>query len=154
MRIFYSGAIYITYALSCYVCYEIVWINGLKEKYNNSNHQVRWEYVVRTSIAVVTCKFQKLKILNNRGLDVLNSIHPFYFSYNGSCNTELGIIHLARWRFLFIGHGDCLPSNSTNIGILEQSTGDIWFCFDGFQKYYHYYDRHSSIHCWYFINAD
>ncbi len=64
VKILYSASIYITYALSCYVIYEIIWINGMKSKFSASRSIVLWEYLVRTGIALVTCKLNEYHYLN------------------------------------------------------------------------------------------
>lgn len=54
VKILYSAAIYITYALSCYVAFDIIWNSGIKHKLNETRNKIFWEYVVRTVIVLIT----------------------------------------------------------------------------------------------------
>lgn len=49
-------AIYITHGLACYVAIDITWSDYVAEKLSPQRSKLFWEYVVRTSIVLVTCK--------------------------------------------------------------------------------------------------
>lgn len=52
-------AIYITHGLACYVAIDITWNDYMLKNLKNSNHKVIWEYITRTALVLVTCKFVK-----------------------------------------------------------------------------------------------
>ncbi|XP_065217636.1 proton-coupled amino acid transporter-like protein CG1139 isoform X2 [Planococcus citri] len=56
VKLLYSGAIFITYALSNYVICDIVWTNGIKSKMNNPSVccRILFEYVIRTGVVFLT----------------------------------------------------------------------------------------------------
>lgn len=53
-KLIFSLAIFITYALQCYVPLDILWEQRLKRRLEKSNHLLLWEYVFRTLIVVGT----------------------------------------------------------------------------------------------------
>lgn len=59
VKLLYSGAIFITYALSNYVICDIIWTNSIKSKITTSSKftRISWEYVVRTAMVFVTCTY-------------------------------------------------------------------------------------------------
>lgn len=50
-----STAIYICYALSNYVAFDIVW-SGIKKGIKDES-KIFWEYGLRTGIVLTTCKY-------------------------------------------------------------------------------------------------
>lgn len=50
-------AIFITHGLACYVAIDILWNEYIGVRLLNSNHRLLWEYILRTLIVLVTCKF-------------------------------------------------------------------------------------------------
>jgi proton-coupled amino acid transporter len=61
----FAIAIFITYALQCYVPLEIVWTTYIKHRlvHASSRKKLLVEYLVRTCIVIGTCKYHKLCIL-------------------------------------------------------------------------------------------
>lgn len=59
VKILYSVSIYISYALSNFVSFDILWTNWIEVKYEYTdlNQKILWEYVVRTGIALLTSKY-------------------------------------------------------------------------------------------------
>ncbi|XP_034255798.1 proton-coupled amino acid transporter-like protein CG1139 isoform X2 [Thrips palmi] len=53
-KLIFSLAIFITYALQCYVPLDILWEQRLKRRLEKSNHLLLWEYVFRTAIVIGT----------------------------------------------------------------------------------------------------
>lgn len=49
--------IFITHGLACYVAIDITWNEYIEKKLGNSRRKLLWEYVVRTLLVIVTCKF-------------------------------------------------------------------------------------------------
>ncbi|CAB3258851.1 unnamed protein product [Arctia plantaginis] len=47
-------AIYITHGLACYVAIDIVWNDYIGNRLLNSKHRLIWEYLLRTTIVLVT----------------------------------------------------------------------------------------------------
>lgn len=68
VKLMYSGSIFITYALSSYVAIEIIWINALKPKFEDTKKKTPALYILRILVALLTCKilliFNLPKILN------------------------------------------------------------------------------------------
>lgn len=60
MNIIFAIAIYITYALQCYVPVDIIWSTYMKKKYENSDHRLVIEYTMRAGVVLVTCKLNFL----------------------------------------------------------------------------------------------
>lgn len=50
-------AIYITHGLACYVAIDITWNDYMKKNFAESPRKLLWEYVTRTLLVLVTCKF-------------------------------------------------------------------------------------------------
>lgn len=49
--------IYITHGVACYVAIDLIWNKHLVKKVTNDRHKIFYEYVVRTVICTVTCKW-------------------------------------------------------------------------------------------------
>lgn len=49
----FTVATFISYGLQCYVPVEIIWGNYLKKRFNE---KLKWEFAVRITIVLVTCK--------------------------------------------------------------------------------------------------
>ncbi|KAK9500840.1 hypothetical protein O3M35_002026 [Rhynocoris fuscipes] len=54
VNIIFAIAIFITYALQCYVPVDIIWNTYMKEKYGNSKHRLAIEYLMRTGVVILT----------------------------------------------------------------------------------------------------
>lgn len=54
VNIIFAIAIFITFALQCYVPVEIIWSTYMKKKYENSEHRLLVEYVMRTLVVITT----------------------------------------------------------------------------------------------------
>lgn len=50
-------AIYITHGLACYVAIDIVWNDYIGVRLLNSKHRLIWEYLLRTTIVLMTCEY-------------------------------------------------------------------------------------------------
>lgn len=50
----FTLATFISYGLQCYVPVEIIWGNYLSKRFNG---QLKWEFAVRITIVLITCKF-------------------------------------------------------------------------------------------------
>lgn len=50
-------AIFITHGLACYVAIDITWREYLLKHFNESPRKLLYEYIVRTLLVLVTCKF-------------------------------------------------------------------------------------------------
>jgi len=57
-------AIFITHGLACYVAIDITWNDYLIKRFDDSRRKVFWEYVARTLLVLITCKY-KYKVDNN-----------------------------------------------------------------------------------------
>ncbi|XP_076264058.1 proton-coupled amino acid transporter-like protein acs isoform X2 [Rhynchophorus ferrugineus] len=53
-RLMLAFAIFTTHALSMYVAVDIVWTQNLMKKFEKNDHQLFWEYAIRTSLVVLT----------------------------------------------------------------------------------------------------
>lgn len=49
--------IFITHGIACYVAIDLVWNKYIVNHFKNLQHKLLWEYVVRTVIVLITCKF-------------------------------------------------------------------------------------------------
>lgn len=49
-------AIFITHGLACYVAIDILWNDYVGSRLLNSKYRLLWEYVLRTTVVLVTCK--------------------------------------------------------------------------------------------------
>ncbi|XP_041987846.1 proton-coupled amino acid transporter-like protein CG1139 [Aricia agestis] len=47
-------AIFVTHGLACYVAIDILWNEYIGQRLLNSNHRLLWEYVLRTTIVLIT----------------------------------------------------------------------------------------------------
>jgi proton-coupled amino acid transporter len=58
----FAIAIFITYALQCYVPLEIVWNTYIKDRLVDSSNRKKLvvEYVMRTCMVIGTCKYCRL----------------------------------------------------------------------------------------------
>lgn len=56
VQILLAMAIFFTHAIQCYVAIDIVWNEYLAPKMEKNSHKLFWEYVVRTSLVLLTCK--------------------------------------------------------------------------------------------------
>lgn len=63
INIMFAIAIFITYALQGYVPVEIIWNTYLNQRIQN--RKLFWEYVCRTVVTLVTCKYQRGKSINH-----------------------------------------------------------------------------------------
>jgi len=66
VQILLAIAIFFTHPIQCYVAIDISWneyISPLLEKYR---YKLFWEYVVRTSIILITCKYIRPHLCENR----------------------------------------------------------------------------------------
>lgn len=57
VKLIFAVAIFITYALQCYVPVEIVWNQYLKKHMEDSKSKLLVEYILRTVIVIITCKY-------------------------------------------------------------------------------------------------
>lgn len=57
VKLIFAVAIFITYALQCYVPVEIVWNQYLRKYMEDSKSKLLVEYVLRTVIVIITCKY-------------------------------------------------------------------------------------------------
>lgn len=126
-KLIFSLAIFITYALQCYVPLDILWEQRLKRRLEKSNHLLLWEYVFRTLIVIGTCK------LSTQGTNALSrcmlnpSVLPtvvlavavprlelFISLFGALCLAALGLVfpaiidicvhwpHMGRYRWLLV----------------------------------------------------
>lgn len=54
VNVIFAIAIFITFALQCYVPVEIIWNTYMKKKYENSEHRLLVEYIMRTIVVITT----------------------------------------------------------------------------------------------------
>ncbi|KAF6201670.1 hypothetical protein GE061_004064, partial [Apolygus lucorum] len=54
VNVIFAVAIFITYALQCYVPVEIIWSTYMKKKYEHSEHKLFYEYIMRICVVIVT----------------------------------------------------------------------------------------------------
>jgi proton-coupled amino acid transporter len=66
VKIMSAIAIFITYALQCYVPLEIVWNTYIKDRlvHASSRKKLLVEYLMRTFIVIGTCEYYELCKLN------------------------------------------------------------------------------------------
>lgn len=57
-------AIFITHGLACYVAIDITWNDYVAKKLGPQRSKLFWEYVVRTLLVLVTCKFWWVLIIS------------------------------------------------------------------------------------------
>lgn len=58
IKIMFAIAIFITYALQAYVPVEIIWNTYVCKRVKN--RKIFWEYVCRTCVTLVTCKYRSI----------------------------------------------------------------------------------------------
>lgn len=56
VQILLAIAIFFTHPIQCYVAIDIVWNEYIAPNFEKNSHKVLWEYVVRTSLVLLTCK--------------------------------------------------------------------------------------------------
>ncbi|CAH0390786.1 unnamed protein product [Bemisia tabaci] len=54
VKLMLAASIYMCYALSCYVAFDLMWNGWIAAKLEKNEHKTFWEYVTRTSIVLVT----------------------------------------------------------------------------------------------------
>ena len=55
-KVMFSIAIFVTYALQCYVPFDVLWEQRLKNKLEKSSHLLLWEYLFRATVVGATCE--------------------------------------------------------------------------------------------------
>lgn len=48
---------FITHAVACYVAIDLAWNNYILQRISHERNLLLWEYVVRTIIVLLTCKY-------------------------------------------------------------------------------------------------
>lgn len=56
----FTVATFISYGLQCYVPVEIIWGNYLSKRFNG---QLKWEFAVRITIVLITCKSRRRAVI-------------------------------------------------------------------------------------------
>lgn len=56
VQILLAIAIFFTHPIQCYVAIDIVWNDYIAPNMEKNSHKLLWEYVVRTSLVLLTCK--------------------------------------------------------------------------------------------------
>lgn len=52
-----------SHAIYCYVAIDIAWNQYLSKRLENSKRKLLWEYVLRTGIVFLTCKYTCVQIV-------------------------------------------------------------------------------------------
>lgn len=60
-KVMLAIAIYITHPLQLYVAIDIIWNEYLAARFEKCRYQVFYEYVVRTSLVLITCEYKTLR---------------------------------------------------------------------------------------------
>lgn len=101
-------AIFTTHALSMYVAIDIVWTQNLLRRFEKSMYVNIWEYAIRTTLVVLTCRFN---LCCSQSTTFCNII--VLFSWFGSCRALYrpvyliggGVLHLLQWHRLSCHNG-------------------------------------------------
>lgn len=56
VQILLAVAIFFTHPIQCYVAIDIAWNEYIAPNLEKNSHKVLWEYVVRTSLVLLTCE--------------------------------------------------------------------------------------------------
>lgn len=64
VQILLAIAIFFTHPIQCYVAIDIAWNEYIAPNFEKNSHKVLWEYVVRTSLVLLTCKWTSLSSLS------------------------------------------------------------------------------------------
>lgn len=100
-------AIFTTHALSMYVAIDIVWTQNLLRRFEKSMYVNIWEYAIRTTLVVLTCRFN-LCCSQRTFCNII-----VLFSWFGSCRALYrpvyliggGVLHLLQWHRLSCHNG-------------------------------------------------
>lgn len=63
VQILLAIAIFFTHPIQCYVAIDIIWKDYLAPNLEKNSHKLLWEYVLRTSLVLFTCKWM-LRVLH------------------------------------------------------------------------------------------
>lgn len=64
VQILLAIAIFFTHPIQCYVAIDIIWNEYIAPNLEKNSHKLLWEYVVRTSLVLLTCKWTSVRVLH------------------------------------------------------------------------------------------
>lgn len=89
VQILLAIAIFFTHPIQCYVAIDIIWNEYIAPNLEKNSHKLLWEYVVRTSLVLLTCKWTSVRVL-----------HPMWRQFQPGIEPMAGIL-IAQHRLLF-----------------------------------------------------
>lgn len=92
-KLIFAIAIFISYALQCYVPVQIIWDNYIDEKYRNSEKSGLYQLGLRIGLTLFTCKLNFIDFK-------FELIHLFLYSCVCGWNSTPRTLHLTVWRIL------------------------------------------------------
>lgn len=124
--------VFATHALQCYVAIDIAWTQYVHRRIEKSPRKLMWEYVLRTSIVFLTCKYRIIEpgncfesmITSNTNIEFIFLVFPSN-SYFSRGDTTFGFVHFARGRIMSSIFGHFIPSI---FGYRSTMEHDIWLC--------------------------
>ena len=96
VKLMFALSVFITYALQLYVPIQVVW-PVIQKKLQLNKEQLRWEYLFRILMVLLTCKYRLLCILKMKVPLRLKIIHVLSSAYMASDNmavSRLSVIGL------------------------------------------------------------
>lgn len=112
--------IFITHGLACYVAIDITWNDYVTKRLGDSPNKLLWEYVVRTLLVLVTCKyFDELIHVLIESQMTKEMFYLSYFSLTRRCHSKLGTLHFVIRCILSVSAWPCLSSPHRIVYLLE-----------------------------------
>lgn len=82
VQILLAIAIFFTHPIQCYVAIDIIWNEYIAPNLEKNSHKLLWEYVVRTSLVLLTCKWTSVRVL-----------HPMWRQFQPGIEPMAGILN-------------------------------------------------------------
>lgn len=116
----FTAATFISYGLQCYVPVEIIWTNYLTKRFGG---KLKWEFVVRISIVLITCKSlcSSFNLFDANWQIIFSSIN----SRSGNHCTTSRTVHFFGGRHVPIDVGNNIPGYYGDLRSVPGQIGTI-----------------------------
>lgn len=119
VQILLAIAIFFTHPIQCYVAIDIVWNEYIASNFEKNSHKLLWEYVVRTSLVLLTCKWTSLESFTLMWCDVSpDQVLLIQYSITRA---------VYRWQHIKILFCRKHVSLRVHVNVLDGYTHILWF---------------------------
>lgn len=102
VQILLAIAIFFTHPIQCYVAIDIIWNEYIAPNLEKNSHKLLWEYVVRTSLVLLTCKWTSVWEESFTRSDVNSSQESNQWPHIDHTASIILVLLKYRARFLFL----------------------------------------------------